>query len=165
MEKKKAKGGSVKAVPEGFATVTPYLIARNASELIDFLKTGFDGKETFMFKNPNNDSIMHATVKIGNSTIMISDAMEGMEPQAAMLFLYVEDVDDVYQQALDADATSVREPKDEFYGDRTAAVKDKWDNTWWIATHVEDVDREELSRRAEKASKESKEEHDEVHAK
>jgi len=80
---------------------------------------------------------------------MISDQMERMQPETAMLFLYVDDVDSVYQKAIDSNAKSIREPKDEFYGDRASAVKDEWNNTWWIATHIEDVSREELQRRSE----------------
>jgi uncharacterized glyoxalase superfamily protein PhnB len=107
---------------------------------------------------------MHATVMIGNSTIMISDVMENTPPQTSMLYLYLEDVDKFYKKAIQEKATSVREPKNEFYGDRAGAVKDEWGNVWWIATHVEDVDENELERRSKQMLQERKEKGDEVHA-
>jgi uncharacterized glyoxalase superfamily protein PhnB len=160
---KTGKSKAVRAVPEGFHTVTPYLIVDNASRLIEFIKNAFNGEVTFIQKADEN-RIMHATVKIGNSIIMISDTMEGMSPQTAMLYLYLEDVDSVFKKAVDAKATSVHEPKTEFYGDRAGAVKDEWNNIWWIATHVEDVEPEELERRSKEVQREQKEKTEEVHA-
>ncbi|MEX2231068.1 MAG: VOC family protein [Cyclobacteriaceae bacterium] len=119
MEKTKSK--SVRAVPEGFQTATPYLVADNAAKLIEFIKNAFDGKVSFI-SNRDDNKIMHATVTIGTSTIMISDTMEGMEPHTAMLYLYLEDADGVFKKAVDSKATSVQEPKTEFYGDRAGAV-------------------------------------------
>jgi PhnB protein len=95
---------------------------------------------------------------------MVSDTMEGMEPHTAMLYLYLEDADAVFKKAVGAKATSVQEPKTEFYGDRAGAVKDEWGNVWWIATHVEDVDPEELDRRVKEVFKEQKNKGAEVHA-
>jgi PhnB protein len=154
MEKSK-KNKSVRAVPEGFETVTPYLVVDNAQKLIDFIKNAFNGEVTFI-SNRDDNKIMHATVKIGSSTIMISDTMEGMQAQTAMLYLYLEDVDGVFKKATQAKATSIVEPKNEFYGDRAGAVKDEWGNVWWIATHVEDVGPEELERRSQEVQKEQK---------
>jgi len=142
-----SKRKSVRAVPEGFVTVTPYLVVDRASDFIEFLKKAFDGEETFRHKTEDG-KIMHATVRIGTSTIMLGDTMEGMDAQTGMFYLYLDDVDDVYQKALNAKATTVREVRDEFYGDRAGSVKDKWGNVWWIATHVEDVERDELERRS-----------------
>lgn len=160
---KAAKNKSVRAVPEGFHTVTPYLVVDNAQGLLEFIKNAFDGKVTFITKM-DDGKIMHATVSIGDSVVMIADTMEGMETQTAMLYLYVEDADAVFQKALKAKATSVREPKTEFYGDRSGAVKDDWGNMWWISTQVEDVDPAELDRRAKKEMKERKQQGGEVHA-
>jgi PhnB protein len=145
--KKTNKTKSVRTVPEGLHTVTPYLVADNAIDFIEFLKRAFDGKETFMHKT-RDGKIMHSTVSIGNSTLMITDTMEGMPSQPGMFYMYLENVDDVFQRALNAKATTVREVRDEFYGDRAGAVKDKWGNVWWIATHVEDVSPDELERRS-----------------
>jgi PhnB protein len=157
------KNKSVRAVPEGLHTVTPYLMVNNAQGLIEFIKNAFDGKVTFVQKR-DDDKIMHSTMSIGDSTVMISDTLEGMEAKTSMMFLYLEDVDSVFSRAMQAKATSVREPVTEFYGDRAGAVKDQWGNTWWIATHVEDVDPEELQRRAEKVMQERREKGNEVHA-
>lgn len=147
------KGRAVHAVPQGFHTVTPYLVVDNAAGLIEFIKKAFNGKQTF--RTDQGDKIMHATVTIGDSTIMISDTMEGTGTHTAMLYLYMENVDAVYERALKAKGTSVREPRDEFYGDRAAAVTDQWGNTWWIATHIEDVDENELERRSKEARTET----------
>jgi len=160
MEKTKSK--PVRAVPEGLQAVTPYLVVDNAAKLIEFMKNAFDAKVSFV-ANRDDNKIMHATVSIGPSTIMIADTMEGMEPHTAMLYLYLEDADRVFKKAIDAKATSVQEPKTEFYGDRAGAVKDEWGNVWWIATHVEDVDPEELDKRMKEVLKEQKNKGAEVH--
>ena len=158
------KNKSVRAVPEGYHTVTPYVVVDNAQGLIEFIKNAFAGKEIFV-KKMDDGKIMHAALSVGDSIIMISDTMEGMEKQqTSMLYLYLEDADTVFKKAIQAKATSIREMQTEFYGDRAGAVKDKWGNVWWIATHVEDVDDEELERRAEKAQKEHKQKSDKVHA-
>jgi PhnB protein len=164
MEKTASKSKSVRAVPEGFSTVTPYLVVDEAAKLIEFIKNAFDGKVTFITHGDDKEKIMHATVKIGDSTIMISDTMEDNKTQTSMLYLYLEDADAVYKKAIQAKATSVREPITEFYGDRAGAVKDSWGNTWWIATHVEDVSDEELKQRAAKFQREQKKQGVEAHA-
>ena len=154
---------SVRAVPEGYHTVTPYLVVDNAKGLMEFLRNAFNANIRAVMDR-DDGRVMHAEVSIGDSILMISDTMEGMQAQTAMLYLYLDDVDSVFQKALQAKGTSVREPKDEFYGDRSGAVRDEWGNMWWIATHVEDVDPKEMERRAEQAMKERKEKGDEVHA-
>ena len=136
---------AVKAIPDGYHSVTPYLIVKGVAQLIDFLKEAFGAQETF--RMPGGGGIMHAEVRIGDSVVMMSDAMGEHGPMPTMLHLYVEDVDVVYRRALQAGATSIREPEDQFYGDRAGAVKDAFGNQWWIATHVEDVPIEELERR------------------
>jgi PhnB protein len=157
---KTSKSKSARAVPEGYHTVTPYLISDDAAGLIRFIEQAFDGKVTSKTMRDDN-RIMHATISIGNSTIMISDTMEGMPPHTAMLYLYLENADETYKKAIKAKATSISEPKTEFYGDRAAAVKDASGNTWWMATHVEDVSEDELQRRSKEFLKQGK---DEVHA-
>lgn len=161
MENGKSK--PVNAVPKGFHTVTPFLIVDNAKELIDFMQQAFDAKQSFLM-NDDRGKIQHATVTIGDSTIMISDTMESTPAQTAMLYLYLDNVDSVFKAALRAGSTSVHEPTNEFYGDRAGAVKDRWGNVWWMATHVEEVDNKELARRAERARKERSEKHEEVHS-
>ena len=138
----------VKPIPDGYHSVTPILMVDRAAQLIDFLKQAFGAKEKERFANPTG-KIAHAEVTIGDSVVQVSDAMGEWEPIQVPLLVYVPDADAAYERALKAGATSVREPMDAFYGDRTAGVKDAFGNTWWIATHTEDVSREEIERRAE----------------
>jgi PhnB protein len=147
----------VSSVPEGLHTITPYLIVDGADKFIEFVKNAFGGELTFMHRD-EEDRVTHATVKIGDSVIMLGDAMPGMDPVNAMLYLYVEDADKIFNQAVKAKGKVERELRDEFYGDRAGAVKDNWNNTWWIATHVEDVGKEELERRSKEASRKQAEE-------
>src|SRR5688572_3273216 len=140
---KNPKSKSVKAVPDGFHTVTPFLVAEQASELIKFIEQSFDGKTTSIFKT-DDGHIMHATVRVGDSEIMIADATEKYPAGTCRLYLYVEDVDALYDEAMRNGGASLREPIDEFYGDRSCGIKDSWGNEWWIATHVEDVSDEEM---------------------
>jgi len=149
MDKKsqKQKGKSVKAIPEGMHTVTPFLVVEGASEFIRFIEQSFDGKTTSIMKT-KEDKVMHATVQIGDSQVMVSDATDRYPAGATRLYLYVNDVDTIYQKAINAKGTSLREPTDEFYGDRSAGIRDTWGNEWWVATHIEDVDDEEMEKRA-----------------
>lgn len=147
------KAKSAKPIPEGLHSVTPTLIVNGAEKFIEFLKNAFGAERTSVWKGEDN-KVMHATVEIGDSTIMIGDAMEEFKPTQSMLQLYVEDVDAQYKQALKAGALSIREPKDEFYGDRSGGVKDPWGNQWWVATHIEDVSEEEMKRRHEEYTNE-----------
>jgi uncharacterized glyoxalase superfamily protein PhnB len=95
--------------------------------------------------------VQHAEIKIGDSIVMMGEGGEGGKVFPAMLHLYVEDVDGLYQRAIQAGAKSVREPADQPYGDRTGGVEDAFGNQWWMATHVEDVTSEEMERRAKAA--------------
>jgi PhnB protein len=146
---KNQKNKSVKAIPEGMHTVTPYLVVDGANDLIRFIEQSFKGKTTAIMKTKEG-RVMHAGVQIGDSQIMVSDSTEQYPAGSSRLYLYVDDVDATYKSAIDAKGISLREPTDEFYGDRSSGVKDAWGNEWWIATHVEDVDEEELEKRSEK---------------
>jgi uncharacterized glyoxalase superfamily protein PhnB len=145
----------VQPVPDGFHTVTPFLIVDGAEQLIEFIKKAFNGKEEGQIHWTPEHRVQHATMKIGDSILMIADTMDDMEAELAMLYLYVDDVDKLYKQAIDAKAESIQEPKDQFYGDRTSAVKDRWGNKWWIATHIEDMSMDELARRAQLKNQET----------
>jgi len=136
----------VRPIPEGYHSVTPFLVVQGASRLIDFVKQAFDAQEVERMSGPGG-VVMHAEVKIGDSRIMISDATGEWSPMPSTLYLYVQDMDAFYRRALGAGATSLREPTDQFYGDRNAGVRDPAGNQWLIATHVEDVSREEMQRR------------------
>lgn len=137
---------AVKPIPEGYHTVTPYLIVPDVEGQIRFVKEAFDAEERSISRD-GDGRIMHAEVKIGDSVVMMGESNEEFPPMPAMLHLYLENVDAVYQRALAAGATSLREPTDEFYGDRAGGVQDAYGNQWWMATHVEDVSEEEMMRR------------------
>jgi PhnB protein len=140
---------SVKPIPDGYHVVTPYLAVQGAEKLIDFLKRAFDAKEIERMSMPDG-SIGHAEVRIDDSIIMMGDAREEMwKAMPSSIYLYVEDCDAVYKRALEAGATSLMEPKDQFYGDRSGGVKDPVGNHWFIATHKEDLSKDELNKRAE----------------
>lgn len=142
---------AVKAVPEGYRTVTPSLVVKGAAKLIDFLKEAFGAEESFRMPTPNGE-IMHAEVRIGDSVVMLNDAMR-QAPTNSSLFLYVNDADATYRRALKAGASSVSEPTDMFWGDRVAQVSDHFGNFWSIATHKEDVAPGEMEKRAAAAMK------------
>ena len=137
---------AIKAVPAGYHSVTPFLSTKGAAELLNFLKHAFGATEVMSMPGPSG-MVMHAEVNIGNSRLMVSEAMQG-EPTRGSFYLYVEDADALYDRALNAGATSEREPKDEFWGDRMATVKDPFGNTWSVATHKEDVPPDEMGKRA-----------------
>ena len=136
----------VKPIPDGYHSLTPIVTVEGATRLIDFLKQVFDAKEEEVYKGPDG-RVIHAELTIGDSILMMSDANPEFPARPAMINVYVEDVDAAYKRALKAGATSLREPSNHFYGDRTGGVKDSHGNQWWIATHVEDVSPEELEKR------------------
>lgn len=139
---------AVKPIPDAYHAVTPILIVRGASKLIEFLKRAFGAEEVRRFTLPDG-SISHAEVRIADSMVMMADAGGEFGPMPARIQLYVRDIDATFERALEAGATSLREPADQFYGDRSGGVKDEFGNQWWIATHKEDVSTEEMRRRAE----------------
>jgi PhnB protein len=141
---------AVKAIPEGYHTVTPYLVVQGVPKLIEFLQRAFDAKEVHRTTMPDG-TIMHAEVQIGDSRVMMGEARGPMTPIPAMLYLYVPDCDAVYARAIRAGGTSIAAPANQFYGDRSGAVRDAAGNHWWIGTHIEDVPAEELGRRAQQA--------------
>jgi PhnB protein len=133
-------------IPEGYSTITPYFIVRNAALFIDFLKNAFDAQERYRMPGPNGE-IMHAEFMIGDSIIMMGEAGGEWQPTSNSLYLYVPDVDATYQSALNAGATSIQKVSNQFYGDRSGGVRDPFGNTWFISTHVEDVSQEEMEKR------------------
>jgi PhnB protein len=144
---------SVKSIPDGYHTVTPYLTVRNAPKVIEFLKQAFGAKLSHdAIKRPDG-SIMHAQVTIGDSRVMIAEENEMAKATSSSLYIYVPNVDSVYQQAIKAGGANVMEPMDMFYGDRSGGVMDPSGNSWFIATHKEDVEPKELAKRAEAFSK------------
>lgn len=134
-------------IPKGYRTVTPWIIARGVARLIDFLKEAFGAEEYGRVYNEDG-TIGHAEVRMGDSVVMLFDAKEEWPDTPSLLRLYVEDGDAVYRRALEAGGTSVTEVTELFFGDRVGRVRDPWGNIWWIQTHIEDVDPEEMARRA-----------------
>ena len=146
---------TVKPIPAGYHTVTPYLVVEGAAKVIDFAKQAFGAEELNRMATPDG-TIMHAEIKIGDSRVMLGEAQGPWKPMPTAIYLYVEDCDTTYKRALQAGATSLMEPADMFYGDRNAGVQDPAGNFWWISTHIEDISTEEKLRRAEAASQQQK---------
>jgi len=150
---------AVKPIPEGYHSVTPYLIIKGAADAIEFYKKAFGATELFRFPTPDG-KIGHAEIKIGDSLIMLADEFAEMGykgPQAlggspVSLMIYLEDVDTVFNRAVEAGASVKEAVQDKFYGDRTGALTDPFGHVWHVATHKEDVSMEEMERRAKQAS-------------
>jgi len=141
---------AVKAVPDNYHTVTPYLTVKGVGSLIEFLERVFDATVLECMKT-DDGTIRHAEARIGDSIVMMGEAGGEWKAMPACLYVYVPDVDAVYRRALKAGAISLREPADQFYGDRSGGVQDASGNQWWMATHVEDVPPDEMVRRAKEA--------------
>ncbi len=132
--------------PKDYGTVTPYLIVDGVPRLIDFLRDTFHAEERARI-NDKEDHVGHAEFKIGNTIVMMADSTPQYKPIPSQLYVYVDNVDDTYRRGVKAGGTSEQEPTTQFYGDRTAAVKDPTGNVWWIASRVEDVSPEEMEKR------------------
>jgi PhnB protein len=149
---------AVKPVPDGYHTVTPYLAVDDAAEAISYYKKAFGAKERVNMPSPDG-TIAHAELEIGDSLVMLSDPFpqstvrppKELGGASASVFMYVEDVDEVVRQAVDAGATVTMEVADQFWGDRFGSVSDPFGHTWSIATHVEDLTPEEIAERGKAA--------------
>lgn len=145
----------VKPIPDGYPRVTPALYVDGAAEAIEFYVAVLGATERMRMHTPDG-RVAHAELEVGDSLIMLADEMPGMgvlSPTSVggspvALNIYVEDVDTVFQQALDAGATELRPVQDQFYGDRSGQLEDPFGHRWSIATHVEDVSEEEMAERA-----------------
>jgi PhnB protein len=137
----------VRKIPEGYRCVTPYLVVEGAEREIRFLKQAFGAAEKFPPMRRSDGTVIHAELRIGDSSLMLGEACDAYQPMPSCLYLYVEDVDATYGRALRVGGTSIIEPRDQFYGDRSAGVRDPAGNFWWIATHKEDVSEDEIERR------------------
>ncbi len=124
--------------PEGLHVVTPYLLPRSADEQMKFIREALGGEELASYRDPSG-RVMHAQMRVGTSMIEMGEASGPYQPLPAMFYLYVEDVDALYQRALSAGAASIHGPADQPYGDRVAAVADPLGHKWYLATHVKDV--------------------------
>jgi PhnB protein len=149
---------AVKPIPEGYHTLAPYLAVDDAVQAIDYYKDAFGAKERVRMEAPGG-AIGHAELEIGDSVVMLSDPFpqsstkppKELGGSSVSVFMYVEDVDAVVKQAVDAGATVLMEVADQFWGDRFGTVQDPFGHSWSIATHVEDVAPEEIDERAKAA--------------
>ena len=145
---------AVKPIPDGYHTVTPYLIVQDAARALDFYTQAFGATELMRLPDPSG-RMGHAEIRIGNSPIMLADECPDMgyrSPQslggaAVSIVLYVEDVDARFDQAIAAGAKALKPVADQFYGDRTGTLEDPFGHVWTLATHTEDVAPEEIQRR------------------
>jgi PhnB protein len=144
---------SVNPIPDGYHSVTPYLVIDGAAEAIRFYEQAFGATE--VLRMPMGDKIAHAEVKIGDSHVMVSDEWPDMNllgpwkrgGATASLMIYLPEVDAAFERALAAGATQERPPEDQFWGDRMGTVVDPFGHRWTLATHIEDVSEEEMQRR------------------
>ena len=149
----------VDSVPDGYATVTPYLVVRNCAEAIEFYKKAFGAEEVMRMPTPDGERVMHAEILVGGSAIMLADELPGMDCQspqalggtAVTLHLYLPDIDSAYARAQNAGCEAVMPPQDMFWGDRYGRLVDPYGHSWAMATHVRDVSPEEMREAAAKA--------------
>jgi PhnB protein len=145
---------NAKPIPEGYHSVTPYLIIKGAAEAIEYYKKSFGATELFRMPTPDG-KIGHAELKIGDSPIMLADEhpdLGHVGPQTlggtpVGILIYVDDVDTIYKRAISGGGQEVKPLQDQFYGDRSGTLKDPFGHMWTIATHVEDVAPEEMEKR------------------
>ena len=143
---------SLKIIPEGYHSVNPYLVVRNADRAIEFYKRAFGAEERFRMHGPDNKAIMHAELKIGDSVFMLTEEspdMKTLSPESiggspVSLYIYVKDVDSIFNQAVSEGATILHPVNDQFYGDRSGYLKDPFGHLWSIATHKKDLSPDEL---------------------
>jgi uncharacterized glyoxalase superfamily protein PhnB len=136
-----------KAIPDGYHTLTPYLVVPDAEAMLRFLQEVFAAKLLERF-NRSDGTLKHSELQLGDSRIMVGQANEQFATRPQMLYVYLPDVDAVYRRALELGAKSLAEVSDQFYGDRTGGFQDAAGNWWWVPTYVEDVSEEEMQRRA-----------------
>lgn len=148
----------VNPIPQGYHSLTPYLIVNDATRAIEFYEKAFGAKELFRMPAPNG-KIVHCELQIGDSRVMLADEFPDMGATAPVpgesgkgfsLLVYVENVDDVFKRAVEAGAKVIKPLTNEFYGDRMGTVQDPYGHFWNLGMHVEDVSEEEMQKRAEK---------------
>jgi len=144
--KKADTSNKVRPVPEGYHSVTPFIIVRGAAQLLDFVRDAFGAMEIARVRSEDG-TLGHAETKIGDSVVMMFDSKADWPETPAFLRLYVEDCDATYQQALKANATSVTKPTNMPWGDRVCRVRDPLGNLWWIMARIENISAEEIEKR------------------
>jgi len=136
--------------PEGFTSVTPFIMVNDAQKVLDFVKRAFDAEEIHVMRDKDG-RIWNAKIRIDDGMLLLGDTM-GQESAPSTIYLYVADCDCHYERGLGAGGSSISEPTDQFYGDRNAGLKDPCGNVWWVATHKEALTREAIEERARQAS-------------
>lgn len=147
---------TVKSIPAGHRTVTPYLAIKNAAKALEFYKRAFGATETYRLMMPDG-RLGHAEIRLGDSMIMLSDefpeyggkAPETLGGSPVSIHLYVEDVDAFFKRALAAGSKERKPVMDQFYGDRSGQLEDPFGHLWWVATHKEDIALEEMQKRVQ----------------
>ncbi|MGH7198552.1 MAG: VOC family protein [Candidatus Omnitrophota bacterium] len=140
----------VRAIPEGFHAVTPSLTLKNSLKALEFYKKAFGAKVLDVFPGPDGRSTMHATMRIGDSIVMMGDEMPACKSAESLggcpisLFIYVPNVDELFKQAVAAGATEMMPVADMFWGDRAGNLKDPFGYSWMIATHQQDLSKEQV---------------------
>ena len=142
-----AESKMVDKIPNGFNTLTPFIIAPDGDRVIKFAEEAFGAKTKSCLRHKDG-SVWNAELDVGTSKLLVGSAHGSQPAFPAFIYVFVEDTDKVYQSALNAGGKSLMEPSNQFYGDRNAGVMDADGNVWWIATRVEDVDQTEIQRRA-----------------
>jgi uncharacterized glyoxalase superfamily protein PhnB len=137
-------------IPEGFHTINPYVVVKGASKFIDFLTAAFGAEQQGRMDAPDG-TVAHATVKIGDSLLMLGDASAQFPATSTYFYLYVDDFDAAFKRAISAGGKPTMEPADQFYGDRRGDFSDAWGNRWSVATQKEVVPPEEMEKRAQAA--------------
>ena len=145
---------AVKSIPDGYYSLTPYIVCKGAAQAIEFYSKVFGAEETVRMPGPNG-SVAHAEVRIGNSMLMLADedrergqlSPESIGGSASSIMFYTDDVDQVFQRAVAAGAKAEMPPADMFWGDRMGNLMDPFGHQWAIATHKEDVTPEEMQKR------------------
>jgi PhnB protein len=148
--------GKASPIPEGFHTITPHLICKNAGQAIEFYKKAFGAEEIMRMPGPDGKTVMHAEIKIGDSHLMIADEFpdygcvgpQTLKGSPVTVHLYVKDADAVYNQAVKAGATASMPLQNMFWGDRYGKLTDPFGHHWSVATHVVDVSPDECAKRA-----------------
>lgn len=138
----------VKAIPDGYHTITPYLVVADGEAMLRFLEAAFAAKLRERF-NRLDGTLKHAELQLGDSRIMVGQANQQFTPRPQTLYVYLPDVDAAYQRALAAGAKPLMKVANQEYGDRSGGFEDPAGNWWWVATHIEDVSPEEIQRRSQ----------------
>ncbi|MDA7947423.1 MAG: VOC family protein [Hyphomicrobiaceae bacterium] len=138
------------AIPEGFHTITPYIVVRDGNTALALYEKAFGAEVLGRLSMPGSDKVLHASLQIGSSKLFLSDENPDMGMMApgsevgTRFYLYVDDVDAAHKRAVDADLKEMSPPEDAFWGDRTAVLEDPWGHRWTLATHVKDVSMDDM---------------------